>query len=314
MQEKHSNHNPSQNVTVTSTTGHSHSLAAKAQSSGASSSSCCSVHHNVSPNEPVLDTKTGSLPTSRSFATEKTNSQILDICSGHKHFREVQFPLQEKKYSDLVKNGQKPKALFISCSDSRIIPDDLLNVGPGDLFITRNIGAFVPPYNLLLDGFHSVGAVIEFAVNFLKVTDVIVCGHSDCGACAALFSPEFDKPREEVDEVEWRNTTHLRNWLKLGAETKEIVKQHNIENPKERQELTARVSVVMQISNLLTYPYIKEKIDNNELAIHGWFYDIQKGVVEYYDPEKKRYYDSLDLEKRGVPRSSDIDTENPLKM
>jgi len=103
------------------------------------------------------------------------------IIKGSEHFKNKDFKKYKNKFIDLVKNGQHPKVLFIGCSDSRVVPNLITQSEPGDLFVMRNIGNFVPPFKPDVD-FHGTAAAIEYAVSILKVTDIIVCGHSHCGA------------------------------------------------------------------------------------------------------------------------------------
>ncbi len=110
---------------------------------------------------------------------------INDLIKGNKKFREVSFPKYEGDLKELVENGQKPEILFVGCSDSRVTPDLMLDTKPGDMFILRNVGNFVPPYSQD-DDFHGSSAVIEYAVSILGVKHIIICGHSHCGACKSL--------------------------------------------------------------------------------------------------------------------------------
>src|SRR5512147_671935 len=134
--------------------------------------------------------------------TEQDRNDLLRRLS---RFEKQFFPRYEKTYRRLVEDGQQPKTLFIGCSDSRIVPYALMDCGPGDLFIARNVGTLVPPWDMSA-GFHGTAAAIEFAVLQLKVQNIIVCGHSHCGAIRGLY----DEPPEEA--------RHLRAWLELARE------------------------------------------------------------------------------------------------
>ena len=143
---------------------------------------------------------------------------------------------------------------------------------PGDLFIYRNIGNFVPPYDSKnqTDG---TGACIEYAVNILKVKEIIVCGHSSCGYCAAINST--------VDE---KVNPYLKNWVDRSAKTKKIVDDIVKSNDNvNAQELTEKVSVVQQLENLLTYKIVKDKVEKEEIYIHGWHMKLETGEIHYYD-------------------------------
>jgi carbonic anhydrase len=199
---------------------------------------------------------------------------IADFVKGNKNFLKVKFKENEKIYNKLIKEGQSPKALFIGCSDSRVLPETIVAANPGDLFIVRNIGNFVPPYKPDND-FHATAAAIEYAVNVLNVEHIIVCGHSHCGACAALYQNLDDKPE----------LMHVKKWLELGQKAKEQA----IKIDGGSAATTERVSLIFQSKNLLTYPFIKQKIEENKLFLHAWYYRLEDGVIEFYDEEKNEF-------------------------
>src|SRR5574344_603578 len=199
---------------------------------------------------------------------------INDLIKGNKKFREVRFSKYEADLKQLADTGQHPEILFIGCSDSRVTPDLVLDTKPGDMFILRNVGNFVPPYNPDED-FHGTSAVIEYAVNILNVKHIIVCGHSHCGACKNLYQDLGDSP----------DLVNINNWLELGKKAKEYTLLATLnKNDKEQiYRTTEKVSIVYQMENLLTFPYIVQKIKKGKLQIHGWYYKIEDGTIEYYD-------------------------------
>ena len=201
---------------------------------------------------------------------------IDDMIKGDKKFQEIHFPKLESKFDKLVENGQKPKILFIGCSDSRVVPDLIVDSKPGDMFILRNIGNFVPPYKNDSD-FHGSSAAIEYAVSVLNVKDIIICGHSHCGACASLYKDLSNEPHLQ----------HVKKWLELGKKAKEYtLLAHPDQQDKEHiLRTTERISIKHQLENLLTYPQIIKKVESGELDIHGWYYKIEDGSIEYYDGE-----------------------------
>ena len=201
---------------------------------------------------------------------------VEKLIRGNKKFQNTKFPKLEGKFEDLVLNGQKPDVLFIGCSDSRVVPDLIVNSKPGDMFIIRNIGNFVPPYKNDND-FHGTSAAIEYAVSVLNVKDIIVCGHSHCGACAALYQ---DLRNEE-------HLVHVSKWLELGK--KAIDSSFFTTSCEEKKEeilrATEKQSIRHQLENLLSYPEIFRKVKNEELGLHGWYYRIEDGCIESYDGE-----------------------------
>ncbi len=203
--------------------------------------------------------------------------RINELIKGNKKFREASFPTFQKDMEQLVEHGQNPDILFIGCSDSRVTPDLMLDTKPGDMFILRNVGNFVAPYNLE-DDYHGSAAAIEYAVCVLNVKDIIVCGHSHCGACKSLYQDLSDSP----------NLQNIKKWLSLGKRAKEYTLLA-IEDKNDKENLyrtTEKISILHQLENLLTFPYIEGKVTKGELQIHGWYYRIEDGTIEYYDGEE----------------------------
>ena len=206
---------------------------------------------------------------------------IHDVIAGSEQFRQDKYKEYEHKFVSLAENGQSPKILFIGCCDSRVLPNLITDTGPGDLFVMRNIGNFVPPYKPDED-FHATAAAIEYAVSVLEVEDIIVCGHSQCGAIDALF---------KTHKLENPGLVHVKKWLELGTDAKNFVKGHLPEDtPKEdKLDVTEKVSAVLQLDNLLTYPVVKERVEAGKLFLNAWHYDIASGAISYYDSHSQEF-------------------------
>ncbi len=207
---------------------------------------------------------------------------MLKKCSlleGNEVFKNSYFKEHANKLVDLAQNGQHPKALYIGCADSRVVPDLIIDASPGDLFVLRNVGNFVAPFSPDED-FHATASGIEYATSVLQVTEIIICGHTHCGAIQALY--------EDIDDP---NLVHTKKWLSLGEKAKNLaIRALGEEGDKETLlRLTEQLSVISQIENLLTYPSVKEKVDAGEINIHGWIYEIDTGSIEYYDPEVSEF-------------------------
>lgn len=205
------------------------------------------------------------------------NNMIL----GNELFQKSYFKAHEKEFLQLAKKGQTPKALYIGCSDSRVVPDLMTSSAPGDLFVVRNIGNFVAPYKPDED-FHSTASAIEYAVSVLNVKNIIVCGHTHCGAIEAIHTKSCASDPDLV---------HTKTWLTLGESAKsQAILALGLNADKEvLYRLTEKLSVISQLENLLTYPSVKKRVDSGDIAIHGWVYDIQSGEIEYYDPEISQF-------------------------
>lgn len=208
---------------------------------------------------------------------------IKRLARFEKHF----FPRYEKTYKRLVEEGQNPKTLFIGCSDSRIVPHALMNCGPGDLFIARNVGNLVPPWDMSA-GFHGTAAAIEFAVLQLKVQNIIVCGHSHCGAIRGLYEP----PPAEA--------THLNAWLELARGAVLPVR----ESPEALRRVEQR-SIVLQLERLLSYPMVARRVEAGELFLYGWHYVIEDGQVLTLDTESGRFVPMGELPAATRPAEVD---------
>ncbi len=174
--------------------------------------------------------------------------------------------------------GQKPDSLFIACSDSRVVPNLFASTNPGDLFVLRNIGNLIPPSSSFPED-NSAQAVLEFSLLSLNVSDIIICGHSECGAMQALCSG-----------VENLGCPHLECWLKYGAESLRKVKEGLTLNPNlSEQNQVSQINVLQQIEHVKSYAFVQEKLKKGQLRIHGWWFDIAQADVYCYEADPNRF-------------------------
>ncbi|NLI29546.1 MAG: carbonic anhydrase [Nitrospiraceae bacterium] len=200
------------------------------------------------------------------------------LYKGLHHFRESFFR-KEEEFFQRISSGQNPEVLFITCSDSRIDPNLVTQSRPGELFIVRNVGNIVPPHDAIRDK-NSVAAALEYAVSALKVKDIVICGHSNCGALQALFSTDIGIPQY----------AHLRNWLSLANPLHDIMKQYYGTRTKAVfARIAEEENVLLQLENIQTYPFIVEALQAGTLRLHGWYYDIGNGRVYAYNPETESF-------------------------
>lgn len=193
------------------------------------------------------------------------------LLKGNDRFRREYFPRYRDHYERLVAEGQSPSALLISCCDSRVEPDLLTDSLPGELFITRNIGNFVPPFEDDT-GLHGTSAAIEYAVLILGVADIIVCGHSHCGAIKALYgAPNAGTP-------------HINRWLELGR----AAMADSDPTPEVLRE-TERRSIGLQLSRLMNFPMVAERVESGTLCLHGWYFVIEEGRLLVLDFEEGKF-------------------------
>ncbi|MDI6915196.1 MAG: carbonic anhydrase [Desulfitobacteriaceae bacterium] len=189
-------------------------------------------------------------------------------------FRKNDFEVHRELFGKLSRS-QNPHTLFIGCSDSRLVPNLITQTLPGELFVIRNIANIVPPYRNTQE-YLATTAAIEYAVNVLEVQNIIVCGHSNCGGCKSLYSPD-----EELDTI-----PHTKKWLELAGNVKNRVLAEVTEDEKGKREwMTEQINVVEQLKHLLTYPFIRDKYTQQTLTIDGWYYIIETGEVYIYNKQ-----------------------------
>ncbi|HEY9785953.1 MAG TPA: carbonic anhydrase [Candidatus Obscuribacterales bacterium] len=208
------------------------------------------------------------------------------------HQFQSQIFLSHKELFERLSQGQAPDALFITCSDSRINPNLITQTSPGDLFILRNAGNIIPPYGAANGG---EGATIEFAVVGLGIKDIIVCGHSLCGAIGGLLNPEKLKDMPAVTA-----------WLSHAEATRRIAKE-NYSHLSGDALLSAAIqeNVLVQIENLRTHPSVASRLSRGQIKLHAWTYKIQTGEVFSYQPDEGQFLPIRGVEEgieRGRPR------------
>lgn len=194
-----------------------------------------------------------------------------DLLKRLRRFERRYFPKYRREFRALVDRGQQPTTLFIGCSDSRLVPHLLTASGPGELFVVRNVGSFVPPFDAS-HGYHGTCAAIEFAVLHLNVRDIVICGHSHCGAIRSLYA---DAHPEAV---------HMREWLELGRDATLPVTPS-----AEALHRTEQRSIVLQLERLMSYPMVAGRMRKGQLYLHGWHYVIEDGRVDVLDVESGEF-------------------------
>jgi carbonic anhydrase len=212
------------------------------------------------------------------------------LIKGLREFKTNYFSTHTELFEQLS-HGQKPRVLFISCSDSRVDPNLITQTEIGELFVIRNAGNIIPPYGAANGG---EGAAVEYAIHALGIQQIVVCGHSHCGAMKGLL--QLDKLQEEMPLV--------YDWLKHAEATRRLVKEnYKTYQTEELLEIAIAENVLTQIENLRTYPVVHSRLYQGRLKIYGWVYHIETGEVLAYDPESHAYvhpqtqlseYDPLD--------------------
>lgn len=206
---------------------------------------------------------------------------MKELFEGAIKFQEEDFNDHKELYESLKKH-QNPHTLFISCVDSRVVPNLITNTLPGDLFVVRNVGNIVPPYKEsqnLREGFLATTAAIEYALLITQVKNIIICGHSNCGACSAIY-----EEGAKLDSV-----PYVKKWLKLLNPVKNKVEALKPSSKSKRTWLTEQINIEQQLENLMTYPFVEERFDRGELNIYGWYYIIETGEILNYNMIKREF-------------------------
>lgn len=205
---------------------------------------------------------------------------MQQLIAGVHKFRNNEFGNYRRLFRKLSQEGQKPHTLFITCSDSRVLAELITQSKPGDLFVVKNIGNIVPPAGAKGDT-NSTAAAIEFAVENLRVSDLVICGHSQCGAISALLGAT------PVSE----GLPHLRNWLNLAAPVLDTLKRDysHLRDEEQRSTAAAQENVLFGVDNLHSYPCVQERLADGSLQLHGWFLKIATAELFAYDPETRQF-------------------------
>ena len=184
---------------------------------------------------------------------------------------------RDKEFFLGLKDGQKPHTFYVGCSDSRVVPNLITKTLPGELFVVRNIANVIPPADKNEGTLKCSAAILEYAVKYLEVENILVCGHSNCGGLKALFYPE-----KKLNKLPF-----VKNWLNLIWDLREKVK--NIKDEKLREWEIEQLNVVKQLQNLLTYDFVRERVEKGKLKLYGWYYIIESGEVYNYNFETKEF-------------------------
>ncbi|WP_248749270.1 carbonic anhydrase [Pseudomonas sp. MWU15-20650] len=193
---------------------------------------------------------------------------MQDIIDGFLKFQRNAFPERAGLFKDLA-NQQSPRALFISCSDSRLVPELVTQREPGDLFVIRNAGNIVPSYGPEPGG---VSASVEYAVSALQVSDIVICGHSDCGAMTAIATCKC------LDHM-----PAVAGWLRYADSGRVVNESRNHLDESAKVASMVRENVIAQLANIQTHPSVRLALEEKRVTLHGWVYDIESGCIQAFD-------------------------------
>ena len=202
----------------------------------------------------------------------RTLSQLLD---GYRRFRAGRFTAEQQRWESL-REGQAPKVMIIACSDSRVDPAQIFDVYPGEIFVVRNVAALVPPFETS-PGLHGVSAALEFAVQFLGVEEIVVMGHGRCGGCHAAL-------HDSMRGAERGEGGFIADWIAMLDDARAVVTSvHTDLSGRDAERAMEMAAVQVSLSNLRTFPCIRHKEREGNLALHGAFFAISDGVLHLLD-------------------------------
>jgi len=202
------------------------------------------------------------------------------LLAGYRGFKDDDYPTERDRYLTLAEKGQSPETMVIACCDSRATPEKIFGAAPGDLFVVRNVANIVPPYRPDSE-YHATSAALEFAVQSLKVKNIVVLGHGRCGGIQAALDPGSE-PLSPGD--------FIGRWMDLLAPVAASVSQATSLTAAERQTALERINVRHSLTNLRTFPFIPEREASGELQLHGAWFDIALGELWLANSETGDFY------------------------
>ncbi|SNB68369.1 carbonic anhydrase [Arboricoccus pini] len=211
--------------------------------------------------------------------SEVDDGPLTRLINGFEKFRADHFDTDDQLMADLAQFGQRPAVLVIACSDSRVDPAIMTRARPGELFIIRNVAAIVPPY-APASKVQGTSSAIEFAVRALRVDHVVVLGHAKCGGMKLLHERGTAGHEDRFEFVD--------AWVERAAAARTAVQRTKLP-PEQEERLLEEAGVVLSLQNLLTFPWVKERVAHNDLALHGWYFDLTIGELLAFDDKDARF-------------------------
>ena len=207
-------------------------------------------------------------------------SHIDRLIEGFGRFRQSYFGDDRKLYDRLTQQGQSPKTIIVGCCDSRVDPAIITDCNPGDLFTIRNVANLVPPYETA-GNYHGTSAALEFGVRNLNAESIIVLGHAQCGGIRALLENAGSEPNE---------SSFVSGWMKVATNARNRVLSRMHGEPQDIvQRACEQEAILVSLDNLLSFPWILERVAQRRLELHGWYFDLDHGELLHFDPATNRF-------------------------
>jgi carbonic anhydrase len=200
------------------------------------------------------------------------------LLDGYRTFRTQRLPIEQSRYRDLSVRGQSPEVMVIGCCDSRVSPEVIFDAGPGELFVMRNIANLVPVYQPD-ENAHGVSAALEYAVTALHIKHIVVLGHAQCGGIRAF-----------VDKIEPLSPgDFIGKWMAMFIKPGEVVEQRNHESMQDFVVRIEKAAVFRSLENLLTFPFVRARVEQGELQLHGAYFGVAEGSLFVLDKQSKEF-------------------------
>ncbi len=201
---------------------------------------------------------------------------ITKLANGFRIFKATTFPKQKEIISHFLEQGQKPTTLVISCCDIKLSPAEIFATNPGELYVINNIGGMIPKYGTA--GIHGILSALEYAVTTLEVQNIVVLGHSKCDGIKMMMSDKFTSTNGLSES--------MKTWLSVASEARDAVKKQMADKSEDEQQASCEhESVIISLRNLMTYPYISKRLDQNKLNIFGWHFDTETGEMTGFNAD-----------------------------
>lgn len=212
--------------------------------------------------------------------TTSLSPELDHLVDGYRRFRVTGWTPYRERWSRLTE-GQQPQVMVISCSDSRVDPSQIFDVDPGEIFVVRNVAALVPPFETS-PGHHGVSAALEFAVQVLKVKEIVVMGHGLCGGCKAALTQELQGTRPGEGGF-------IADWIGMLDEARDTVAQEHGTEGRDAERQMEQAAVRVSLDNLMTFPCIRHNVGEGSLRLRGAFFAIADGVLHFLDNESDTF-------------------------
>lgn len=201
------------------------------------------------------------------------------LVEGFRRFREQHFTENDALYRQLVTEGQSPRIMVVACCDARVDPAIVLDCKPGDLFVIRNVANLVPPAESRNSGRHGTSAALEFGVRNLGIEHIIILGHAHCGGIRSLFSGGGGE-----------SGSYIHSWMRMAEQVHEEVLR-DLPKATEQEQMMAceQRAILVSLDNLMTFPWVSERVESGSLALHGWYFDIEHGQMQQYNRSSRTF-------------------------